>query len=322
MIGVAYQHISVLLHEVIDALTPRKDGVYIDGTFGRGGYSRGLLESGAAHVFGIDRDPEAVKVGVALTRDYPDRFTVLHGPFGAMDILLAGTGVAQVDGITLDLGVSSPQIDDAIRGFSFMADGPLDMRMSQSGPTAAEIVNTMAEKELADTIYLYGEERHSRRIARRIAEARAEDPITRTTQLANLIRSSVPRSNDGIDPATRTFQALRIYVNDEMGELHRGLRAAERLLKPAGRLAVVSFHSLEDRIVKQFMQHRSALSANPSRHIPANDDAPEPSFTLITRKPITPSDDECARNPRARSAKLRVAERTTALPFPVKENAA
>ncbi|MBV8060747.1 MAG: 16S rRNA (cytosine(1402)-N(4))-methyltransferase RsmH, partial [Alphaproteobacteria bacterium] len=249
MTSVGLHHISVLLREAVEGLAPRHDGIYIDGTFGRGGYARALLEAGVAHVFGIDRDPEAVRAGAALTRDFPCRFTMLQGPFGVMDILLAGTDVAMVDGVTLDLGVSSPQLDDASRGFSFMADGPLDMRMSQSGPTAAEIVNTMDERELADIIYLYGEERHSRRVAHRIVAARADAPITRTTQLAEIIRAAVPRSGDGIDPATRTFQALRIHVNDEMGELHRGLRAAERLLKPKGRLSVVSFHSLEDRVV-------------------------------------------------------------------------
>ncbi len=306
-------HTPVLLHEVIEALAPKDNGIYIDGTFGRGGYSRALLKAAQTKVYGVDRDPAAVKAGEKMADEFKPRFKILQGPFGAMDVLLAGEQVKQVDGVALDLGVSSPQIDEAERGFSFQSDGPLDMRMSQSGPTAADIVNTMAEKELADIIFTCGEERHSRRVARQIVEARSENRILRTKQLAEIVRRAVPRSADGIDPATRTFQALRIHVNDELGELKRGLAAAEILLKPAGRLAVVSFHSLEDRAVKDFLRRRSGNAPSLSRHMPANDQrAPAPTFSLLTRKPQTPSAEEAQSNPRARSAKLRVAERTDA----------
>lgn len=308
-------HFPVLLREVVEALAPKDGGIYIDGTFGRGGYSRALLTAAKTRVIGIDRDPEAVKTGEKLAAEFKPRFTILHGPFGAMDILLVGTGVQQVDGIALDLGVSSPQFDNAERGFSFAKDGPLDMRMSLAGPTAADVVNTMGEKELADIIYLYGEERHSRRIAKRIVKAREQTAILRTAQLADIVRRSLPRGKDGIDPATRTFQALRIHVNDELGELRRGLAAAEILLKPRGRLAVVSFHSLEDRIVKDFLRRRSTTASGLSRHMPAaNDDAPPPSFLLLSRKAVTPAAAEIRANPRARSAKLRIAERTEASP--------
>ncbi|HUY68357.1 MAG TPA: 16S rRNA (cytosine(1402)-N(4))-methyltransferase RsmH, partial [Alphaproteobacteria bacterium] len=283
-------HIPVMLNEVIEALAPHDNGIHVDGTFGRGGYARGLLEAADCRVYGIDRDPDAIVAGRKLADTFKPRLTLLHGPFGAMDILLAGEQVRAVDGVALDLGVSSPQIDDPERGFSFQADGPLDMRMSRSGPSAADAVNTLAEKELADIIFRYGEEHHARRVARRIAEARAETPITRTRQLAGIVRRAVPRAADGIDPATRTFQALRIYVNDELGELRRGLAAAESLLKPQGRLAVVSFHSLEDRAVKDFLRRRSESGAGLSRHLPAaNDPRPAPSFRLLTRKPQTPS---------------------------------
>jgi 16S rRNA (cytosine1402-N4)-methyltransferase len=315
------QHQPVLLHEVVEALAPKDGGVYVDGTFGRGGYSRAILAAADTRVIGIDRDPEAVKEGEKLAAAFKPRFSMVQGPFGAMDILLVAENVRQVDGVALDLGVSSPQFDKAERGFSFSKDGPLDMRMSLAGPTAADVVNTMGEKELADIIYLYGEERASRRIAKRIVEARSQGAILRTAQLADIIRRTMPRGKDGIDPATRTFQALRIHVNDELGELRRGLAAAEVLLKPAGRLAVVSFHSLEDRIVKDFLRRRSATSASVSRHVPAaNDDAPNPSFRLLSKKAVTPTDAEIRANPRARSAKLRVAERTDA--SPLKESAA
>ena len=303
-------HIPVLMKEAVEALAPHAGGIYVDGTFGRGGYTRALLTSADTRVIAIDRDPTAIQAGQKMVAEFAPRLTLLHGPFGAMDILLAGQHITQVDGIALDIGVSSPQIDDASRGFSFSADGPLDMRMSQSGPSAADVVNEMSERELADVLYTLGEERCSRRVAHNIVEARAQQRITRTAQLAEIIRKSVPRSKDGIDPATRSFQALRIYVNDEMGELKQALKAAELLLKPCGRLAVVSFHSLEDRVVKEFFRQRSG-NVSVSRHIPANDhDMPAPSFKTLTKKPLTPSDEECAANPRARSAKLRVAERT------------
>jgi 16S rRNA (cytosine1402-N4)-methyltransferase len=314
-------HIPVLLREAVDALEPRAGGIYVDGTFGRGGYSRALLAEGGTKVIAIDRDPDAIKAGAAMVAEFKPRLTLLQGPFGAMDILLAGEQIKQVDGIALDIGVSSPQFDDASRGFSFSADGPLDMRMSRSGPSAADVVNDTSERELADILYTLGEEKLSRRVAHNIVEARAKERITSTAQLAAIIRKSVPRSGDGLDPATRSFQALRIYVNDEIGELTRALHAAEILLKPQGRLAVVSFHSLEDRVVKEFLRRRSGTGASVSRHVPANDqNAPAPSFSILTKKPATPSDAEIKQNPRARSAKLRVAERTASPAW--KENAA
>ena len=306
-------HIPVMLPNVIEALMPHDNGIYIDGTFGRGGYARALLAQGSTRVIGIDRDPDAIKAGQNMVEEFKPRLVLLQGPFGAMDVLLAGAHVEKVDGVALDLGVSSPQFDQAERGFSFQADGPLDMRISRSGPTAADVVNETDEKTLADIIYSYGEERLSRRVAHRIVEVRAKTRITRTHQLADIVRSVVPRSNDGLDPATRTFQALRMHVNDELGELSRGLVAAERLLKPHGRLAVVSFHSLEDRTVKEFLRRRSATNLITSRHLPANDhQVLTPSFRLVIRKPQIPSLEESTLNPRARSAKLRVAERTEA----------
>ncbi len=306
------QHIPVMLREVITALRPKDDGVYVDGTFGRGGYTRALLTEAKTHVFGIDRDPDAIEAGQSMVKEFAPRLKLVHGAFGDMDILLAQENVTAVDGVALDLGVSSPQLDQAERGFSFMEDGPLDMRMGREGPSAADVVNDASERDLADMIFKYGEERFARRVAKRVVEAREKSRLARTLQLAEIVRKAVPRSSDGLDPATRTFQALRIVVNDEMGELSRGLCAAERLLKPQGRLAVVSFHSLEDRLVKDFMRERSSGASLASRHVPANDQRKEPPFVLVTRKPQTPSADETASNPRARSARLRVAERTTA----------
>jgi 16S rRNA (cytosine1402-N4)-methyltransferase len=310
----ASMHIPVLREEAVAALAPHADGIYVDGTFGRGGYTRAILATAGARVYAIDRDPDAIEAGQKLVSEFAPRLTVMQGPFGAMDVLLAGQQIKQVDGIVLDLGISSPQIDNATRGFSFSKDGPLDMRMSRSGPSAADVVNDLEERKLANIIFTLGEERLSRRVARAIVEARRQERITRTAQLAEIIRSVVPRSKDGIDPATRTFQALRIHVNDEMGELQRALKIAELLLKPQGRLSVVSFHSLEDRVVKEFMRRHSGGGAAVSRHLPANDHhVPVPSFQILTKKPQTPTESECAANPRARSAKLRVAERTDAL---------
>lgn len=299
------EHVPVLLHEVIEALNIRANGTYVDATFGRGGYTRAMLAKNA-RVYGIDRDPEAIKVGEALEAANSN-FKMLRGAFGSLDELMANAKVDFVDGIAFDIGVSSPQIDTAERGFSFAKDGPLDMRMDPTqGQSAADLVNTLSEQELADVLYTYGEERQSRRIARAIVAAR---PITRTLQLREVIHSVMKRSPDGIDTATRSFQALRIAVNDELGELERGLVAAEKLLKPGGRLAVVSFHSLEDRIVKDFLRERAGRNANPSRHMPATEQA-KAFFTLIGKQPVTPGEEECARNPRARSSRLRVAERT------------
>jgi 16S rRNA (cytosine1402-N4)-methyltransferase len=307
----AAPHIPVMLAEVVDGIAPRDGGAYLDGTFGAGGYSRALLDAASCRVFGIDQDPAAVARGRAMATEYSGRLTMIEGRFGDMDQLLAREGIEAVDGIALDVGVSSMQLDEAERGFSFAKDGPLDMRMSQSGPTAADIVNTMAEGDLADIIHELGEERYARRVARAIVEARKEKPFSRTAELARVVRRAVPKSKDGIDQATRTFQALRIYVNDELGELERGLEAAERLLSPGGRLAVVSFHSLEDRAVKNFLRARAGQAARPSRHLPALD-APPATFTLLQRKPMEPGAEETARNPRARSARLRIAERTSA----------
>jgi 16S rRNA (cytosine1402-N4)-methyltransferase len=309
-------HRPVLLSEVVAALAPHDGGIYVDGTFGAGGYCRALLDAAACSVFGIDRDPTAIASGQNMVRQYDGRLTLLEGCYGDMDQLLAAQGVAAVDGIALDLGVSSMQFDQAERGFSFRFDGPLDMRMGKSGLSAADIVNTWEEKAIADLIFRYGEERHSRRIARAIARERQTTPITRTVQLAEIVRRAIPRvpgrSEDRIDPATRTFQALRIAVNDELGELERGLEAAQKLLRQHGRLAVVSFHSLEDRIVKDFMRARSDAAPNPSRHMPEIGRKVEAPFRLVSRRPILPNETETALNIRARSAKLRVAEATGA----------
>ena len=300
-------HTPVLLSEVLAALAPHDDALYLDGTFGAGGYSEALLKSARCTVVALDRDPAAVRRGDALAQRYAGRLSVIEGRFSEMGRLLQPRGVTRLAGVALDLGVSSPQLDDPARGFSFRADGPLDMRMGANGETAADLVNTAPETELAAIIRDYGEERFARRIARAIVAAR---PVTRTGALAALIRRVVPESG-GIDPATRTFQALRIAVNDELDELDRGLAAAERLLEPGGRLAVVAFHSLEDRRIKNFLRLRSGNAPKASRHVPGARQT-APSFRLINRKPLTPSAAEIARNPRARSARLRAAERTAA----------
>ena len=305
-------HRPVLLREVVAVLQPRDGGVYVDGTFGSGAYSRALLEAARCSVWGIDRDPAAVAFAAALVEEFAGRLTVLAGRFGDMDRLLAGHGVGLVDGVALDLGVSSMQIETPARGFSFQRDGPLDMRMDGSGPSAADVVNTKAERELAALIYSFGEERKARSIARAIVAARRERPLARTGELAALVRRVVRPAADGIDPATRTFQALRIYVNDELGELDRGLSASERLLAAGGRLAVVSFHSLEDRRVKQFLTARCGRRPRPSRHAPAIPERHAPTFRLITRKAMGPRAEEVVANRRARSARLRAAERTAA----------
>lgn len=309
------RHIPVLLDEVVDVLAPRDGAVYVDATFGAGGYSRALLEAADCTVWGIDRDPEAADAGNKLAESYGQRLTVLKGRFGDMRELLEGVGVTQVDGIALDIGVSSMQIDDPGRGFSFRTDGPLDMRMDKDGMSAADAVNRLAEKELADIIYQYGEERASRKIARAIVELREQSPITRTSQLANVVRSVVRRSKDGIDPATRTFQALRIYVNEELAELDRGLAAAATLLGEGGRLAAVSFHSLEDRRIKTFFQERSGAGPAPSRHLPMAVEDDATIFTVPEKRGRTPGDAEVRMNPRARSARLRWGIRTAA-PLP------
>jgi 16S rRNA (cytosine1402-N4)-methyltransferase len=309
-------HIPVLLEAVLAALAPLDNAVYVDGTFGGGGYSEALLNAAHCRVFGIDRDPEAVRRGRDLAARYGDRLRVLEGRFGDMAQLLAPVYNQPVAGIALDLGVSSTQLDTPERGFSFRFDGPLDMRMSAAGQSAADLVAIMSESDLAELIRGLGEERFARRIARAINAARQRRPIQRTTELAEIVRAVVPQSEPGQDPATRTFQALRIAVNDELGELDRGLAAAEQLLAPGGRLAVVSFHSLEDRRVKEFLRGRSDMAPRASRHRPVGVEVPPPSFTLLTRRAVKPSAAEIAHNPRARAARLRAAARTAAPPWP------
>ncbi len=301
-------HVAVMLQEVLTSLSPHEKGIYVDGTFGVGGYSRAILKHASCKVFGIDRDPEAVKLGYKLEKENPN-FRVLHGRFGQMKELLEGQGIKKVDGIALDLGVSSPQLDQRERGFSFRFDGPLDMRMSQEGLSAEDVVNQYSEAELSDIIYTYGEERHARRVARAIVKARAQERIATTLQLAEIVRSVVPRSRDGIDPATRTFQGLRIYVNRELEELSEGLQAAEDLLAPGGHLVVVSFHSLEDRIVKGFFRKKSQTSKPISRHLPSSSTVNDATLKILTAKPLQASEEEMRDNPRSRSAKLRAAEK-------------
>ena len=299
-------HIPVLLRPLLAAVAPVR-GVWLDGTFGAGGYSRALLEAGAEKVIGVDRDPLAFEMAAAWAGNWGARLELVQGVFSRLDEYAQG-----LDGVVLDIGVSSMQIDQAERGFSFMKDGPLDMRMSQEGRSAADIVNTADEDELADILFHYGEERASRRIARAIARARAEAPITSTLRLAELVEGCLPRAKPGQShPATRSFQALRIAVNDEYGELVGGLEAAERALRPGGQLAVVTFHSVEDRIVKRFFTARSGGGGRGSRHAPDIAKA-APQFTQASRKAIGPDDQELAENPRARSAKLRVGQRTDA----------
>ncbi|MBM3568860.1 MAG: 16S rRNA (cytosine(1402)-N(4))-methyltransferase RsmH [Alphaproteobacteria bacterium] len=299
-----------MLGEVLAALHPRAGAIYVDGTFGAGGVSAGLLAAAECRVYGIDRDPEAIARGAELERKYGDRLVLIAGRFGAMAELLAARRVGRVDGVALDLGVSSPQLDRAERGFSFLRDGPLDMRMSSAGPSAADLVNQESETELADLIFRLGEERHSRRVARAIVHRRKVKPIERTLDLAAIVAGAVPKAGD-THPATRTFQALRIAVNDELGELDRGLAAAERLLAPGGRLAVIAFHSLEDRRVKQFLKTRAATKRQ-GRRLPGEATPPAPSFRLLTAKAQRPSAEELAANPRARSARLRAGERLDA----------
>ena len=310
------QHRPVLLKEVLASLAPAHGRRYIDGTFGRGGVTKALLEAHATiEVIAIDRDPEAIAYGQALTSLHNGRLRLINGRFGDMEALVGGES-KPVDGVTLDLGVSSPQFDEAERGFSFRNDGPLDMRMGRDGPSAADLVGTASEQHLANILYHYGEERMARAVARAIVRSRASQPITRTAELAEIVRSVVPRGKNGHDGATRTFQALRIWVNDELGELERGLLAAEHILAPGGRLAVITFHSLEDRQVKAFLRQRSGSLPGTSRHLPPATKELPPTFQLLTRQSVQPSSHEKYINPRARSARLRAAERTLAAPPP------
>ncbi len=296
-------HIPVLIRPLIRAVSP-VSGVWLDGTFGAGGYTRALLDAGAEKVIGVDRDPLAFEMAQSWIGDYGDRIEFVQGTFSEMD-----SYAQNLDGVVLDLGVSSMQLDQADRGFSFMKDGPLDMRMSQSGTSAADLCNELDEAELADIIYLYGEERASRRIAKAIVAAR---PLSTTLQLAKIVEGCLPRPKPGQShPATRTFQALRIAVNDEYGQLAEGLMAAERALKPGGLFAVVTFHSVEDRMAKRFFQARSGRTANANRYAPEIVQE-NPAFEMVEKKAIGPDEQELAENPRARSAKLRVGRRTDA----------
>jgi 16S rRNA (cytosine1402-N4)-methyltransferase len=301
------RHIPVLARRVIGWLAVRPGGLYVDATFGGGGYTREILQTADARVIGIDRDHTAIAQGAALTAAASGRLELVEDRFSQLDSVL---GARRADGIVFDLGVSSMQLDEANRGFSFRLDGPLDMRMSSHGASAADVVARAAERDLAAIIKRLGEERHARAVARAIVRARAKRTIDSTRALAEIVAAAVPMRHAAIHPATRTFQALRIFVNEELAELALGLAAAEPVLKPEGRLVVVAFHSLEDRIVKTFLTDRSRRPAG-SRHRPELD-APQPSFRVLTPRPETPDASEIAANPRARSAKLRAAERTDA----------
>jgi len=304
------RHVPVLGREAVDMLSPHDGGVYIDATFGAGGYSRMILDVPGTRVIGIDRDRTAIAGGFDLVEQSGGRLTLIEERFSHLAQICAAEGLSAIDGIAMDVGVSSMQLEEASRGFSFRHDGPLDMRMGHDGPTAADVIARASEAELADIIYIFGEERHSRAVARAILAARKDAPIKTTRALADLVARVVRAKPGDIHPATRTFQALRIFVNEELDELQHALEAAERVLKAGGRLVVVSFHSLEDRIVKNFLNARAKASGG-SRHLPELSKV-ESSFRLLTRRPLIPTDSEIAANPRARSAKLRAAERTVA----------
>jgi 16S rRNA (cytosine1402-N4)-methyltransferase len=294
-------------------LSPRDGGIYVDATFGAGGYSRAILDAADTRVIGIDRDRTAIAGGFDLVDRSNGRLTLVEDRFSNLAEVCAAQGVGAVDGVVMDVGVSSMQVDEAGRGFSFRLDGPLDMRMGHDGPTAADVVATASEADLANIIYIFGEERHSRAVARAIVAARKQTPITTTRALAEIVAKVVWAKPGEIHPSTRTFQALRIFVNEELDELHLALAAAERVLKPGGRLVVVSFHSLEDRIVKNFLGLRGKTGGG-SRHLPEMAQS-VPSFRILTKRPVTAGDDEVRANPRARSAKLRAAERCDAPAF-------
>ncbi|MGE0008480.1 MAG: 16S rRNA (cytosine(1402)-N(4))-methyltransferase RsmH [Parvibaculaceae bacterium] len=313
------RHRPVMLAEVLAALAPRDGGIYVDGTFGAGGYTRGLLGAARCKVLAIDRDPQAISGGAALLADFPDRLTLVEGRFSDMERLAGLSGIAMIDGATLDVGVSSMQLDEARRGFSFAKEGPLDMRMEQKGLSAADIVNRAEADELTRIIGILGEERKARAIAQAIVKARKEGPILTTQALVRAIEKATgkQRPQDRIHPATRTFQALRIHVNRELEELALALAAAERMLRPGGRLAVVTFHSLEDRIVKRFFAERSGKPSSSSRHMPGRETARAARFTPVFKGHRQPGAAEMARNPRARSAKLRAGERTEAQALPL-----
>ena len=305
-------HRPVMLDEVLAWLAPKDGDVIVDGTFGGGGYSRAILDAAKCTVLGIDRDLDAIVRAEKLAEE-TERLVPLLGRFGEMDALVINAGHDNADGVVLDIGVSSFQIDQPERGFSFMKHGPLDMRMGAAGPTAADVVNTLSERDLANIIFRLGEEKQARRIAKAIVARRKDQPFETTTELADTVETAVGgRRGAKIHPATLTFQAIRMYVNDELGELARALCAAEKLLRPGGRLVIVTFHSLEDRMVKQWLRDRSGKTAGGSRHLPAMQKGPDPTFELAVSKAVLPSDNEVEGNPRARSAKLRAAIRTGA----------
>jgi len=308
------RHIPVMLSEVLAALEPKDGEVFVDGTFGAGGYTRAILDAARCQVIAIDRDPDAIAGASVLEERFPGRLHAILGCFADMDGIVERLGIEAVDGVALDLGVSSMQLDQAERGFSFMQEGPLDMRMGKEGPTAADVVNLLPERELAQLVAVLGEEKRARAIARAIVAHRDEQPILSTLELADIVARVLGRKHDDTKhPATRTFQALRLYVNRELDELATGLGAAERLLKADGRLVVVTFHSLEDRIAKRFFASRSTPPPRGSRHLPEKGDAVlAPSFRLLNRRPLSPSKDEIRANPRARSARLRAGVRTAA----------
>lgn len=308
------RHQPVLLKEAIAHLDVRTRGCYIDATFGAGGYTDALLAAGAGRVVAIDRDESAIAEGAPMVATHGERLDLCLGRFSDLEDIIHRLGVEAVDGVVFDIGVSSMHLERPERGFSFLADGPLDMRMGAGGPTAGDIVNTYGEADLKRIIAVLGEERRAAAVARAIVAARRDKAITGTLELAAIVERALGRSPRGerIHPATRTFQALRIFVNGELEELAGGLAAAERVLKPGGRLVIVTFHSLEDRIVKRFLRQRGGLTAAPSRHAPATDDMAAASFRVITRKPVRPGEGEVAANPRARSARLRAGERTSA----------
>lgn len=313
------RHAPVLRAEAIEALEPERGGAFIDGTFGAGGYSAALMADGASFVLGIDRDPDAIAESAGAVAASRGQLRVVQGRFSDLEALAAANDATPADGVAFDFGVSSMQLDRADRGFSFRHDGPLDMRMEQDGMSAADFVNEAEPRELARVIRSLGEEQRVRRIVDAIVAERTEAPIDRTARLADIVERALGgRRGERTHPATKTFQAIRMHVNDELGEITRGLAAAERVLKPGGRLAVVSFHSLEDRAVKRFLNTRAGRNPGPSRHDPASAvDAVAPTFRLLHRRAVKPNADEVARNPRARSARLRAAERLEGAPYQV-----
>jgi 16S rRNA (cytosine1402-N4)-methyltransferase len=313
MTPAAPRHVPVLGRQAVEMLRPRDGGTYVDTTFGAGGYSLAILDAADTRVIGIDRDRSAIAGGFGLVDRSGGRLTLVEDRFSNLAAVCAAQGVSAVDGVVMDVGVSSMQVDEAGRGFSFRLDGPLDMRMGHDGPTAADVVARASEADLANIIYIFGEERHSRAVARAVVAARKDAPIATTRALAEIVAKVVWAKPGEIHPATRTFQALRIFVNEELDELHLALAAAERVLKPGGRLVVVSFHSLEDRMVKNFFAERGKTGGG-SRHLPEVAHS-APSFRILTKRPVTAGDNEVRANPRARSAKLRAAERSDAPAF-------